>query len=144
MIKLKAFLDTSVLMRLLSGHEELLKLFSDKVLSKVTYVTSPVVFQELILVAARLDKSLNFEDIEKYVEIIGFDFTKSTSDFKKEIQKLRNMVVHSNDALIISIANEAKCDYLLTYDMLLTRASENRNYKAVTPEEFIRILGGSL
>jgi predicted nucleic acid-binding protein len=138
MNKVKAFLDTSVLVRLLSGYRELLRLFSDEVLSKVTYVTSPIVFQELILAASRTDKEIDLESIMPYVDIVNPNiFDKA---FQKELQTFRNRAVHSNDVLIMSTAREVNSDYLLTYDKMLIKESENKNYRAMSPEEFLSVI----
>lgn len=138
MNKVKAFLDTSVLVRLLSGHRELLRLFSDEVLRKVTYVTSPIVFQELILAASRTDKEIDLESITPYVDIVNPNiFNKA---FQKELQTFRNRAVHSNDVLIMSTAREVNSDYLLTYDQMLIKESANKNYKAMFPEEFLSVI----
>lgn len=141
MSKKRVFLDTNVFVELLSGRGELLKLFSDDVLNKVAYVTSPVVFQELFFAAGRTGKEVSLEGIERHIEIIPVDITKLSSAFKQEVRKFRNLAVHSNDVLIISTADEAKCDYLLTYDKAIIQASEKRTYKAITPEDLLRILG---
>ncbi|WP_339384960.1 PIN domain-containing protein [Iningainema tapete] len=136
--KLKVFLDTSVFVRLLSGHKELLKLFSEKILSQVTYVTSPIVFQELILAASRTNKQVDLDSIIPYVDIVNPNiFDKS---FQKELQNFRNRVAHSNDVLIMSTVREVNSDYLLTYDQILIKESADKKYKAMPPEEFLSMI----
>lgn len=138
MSKVKAFLDTSVIVRLLSGHKELSRLFSEKVLSKVSYLTSPIVFQELILAASHTNKQVDLDSITQYIDIVNPNIFNE--GFKKELQNFRNRAVHSNDVLIMSTVREVNSDYLLTYDQMLIKESADKKYIAMPPEEFLSII----
>jgi|GEM_PF-1969993 len=140
MEKLKVFLDSSVLIHLLSGQSELLKLFSDEVLSKVTYITSPIAFQELLFAIDGTDKELNLGRLEENVCLVPVEPEKLDSTIKKELRRFRNLAVHGNDVLLIGTAEASNSDYFLTYDKKLMKAVENTSIKAESPEEFIESL----
>lgn len=141
MDKIKVFLDTNVLIKLLSGQKQLFQLFSDEVLSKVTYVTSPIAFQELLLFAEGATEKVNWGALQEHVELLPIDSDKVDSVLRDEVRRFRNLALHSNDVLIVGTAVGAKCDYLLTYDKDLVRAVDDRILVAVTPEEFLASLG---
>jgi predicted nucleic acid-binding protein len=140
MAKIKVFLDTNVLIKLLSGQKELLQLFSEEVVSKVSYVTSPIAFQELLLLAERATEKMNWGVLQQHVELLPIDFEKVDSVLRDELRRFRNLAVHSNDVLIVGTAEGAKCDYLLTYDKDLVRAVDEKILVALTPEEFLASL----
>lgn len=140
MDKIKVFLDTNVLIKLLSRQKELLQLFSEEVLSKVTYVTSPIAFQELLLFAERATEKMDWGVLQQHVELLPIDSEKVDSILRDRLRRFRNLAVHSNDVLIVGTAESAKCDYLLTYDKDLVRAVDEKILVAVTPEKFLASL----
>jgi predicted nucleic acid-binding protein len=140
MNKIKVFLDTNVLIKMLSGRKELLQLLSKEVLSKVTYVTSPIAFQELLLFAERATEKMDWGVLQEHVKLLPIDSEKVDSVLKDRLRMFRNLAIHSNDILLVGTAESARCDYLLTYDQDLIRVVDKRILVAVTPETFLTSL----
>ena len=69
MTKIRAFLDTSVVVRVLFEHKPP-DIFADDVLAKVTYVVGPIVLQELLLACERRSLESPLQALEKFVEIV--------------------------------------------------------------------------
>lgn len=113
--KKKAFIDTPVFVALLRGDPDAVRLFEDAALAKVTYVTSPVVLQKLLLFGGDAPMDL----IERTVQILPSPDPRVIPALKA----LRNKIVHSNDALILASASADKCDWLITMDQGLLRAA---------------------
>jgi len=138
-IKTKVYLDTSVFIRLFKGTRSLWELFSEQVLERFTYVTSPVVYQELLLAVERSHEQINLEVVEEYVQLLPLDYLDSSDELRNQIRQLRNRVFHSNDVLIIGSVLNSGCRYLLTYDNALIKAAEGLDFTAVTPEKFMSL-----
>lgn len=138
--KIKVFLDTSVVVRLLAGEANLLRLFSEELLSEVTYVTNPIVFQELLIAAERTNGDFDLSDLDQHIELIPVDPGVLDSRFARELRRLRNLAVHSNDVLMIGTAEAAQCEYFLTYDSQLAKAGESGQLKILAPEAFLALL----
>ncbi|MFN9317949.1 MAG: PIN domain nuclease, partial [Microcystis sp.] len=74
------------------------------------------------------------------VTILDFDLVK-LDQYWQNARDIRNILVHSNDVLILSSA--ANCDYLVTYDQKLKKASSylyNSKPMVVTPEELLEVI----
>ena len=140
MDKLKVFLDTSVLVRLLSGEKQLLALFSQETLGRVSYVVNPIVFQELLLFGERTAQKINWDDLQHKIDVVPINLAEIDPKILRELQRFRNLAVHSNDVLIIGSAREAGCDYFLTYDKALMNVLDDKPVP-MTPEEFLQSLG---
>jgi len=140
MDKFKAFLDTSVLARLLSGEQQLLPLFSQETLSLVTYVVNPIVYQELLLLGERTTQQIDWDELRQKIDVVPVSLAAVDTRILRELKRLRNLAVHSNDVLQIGSARAAGCDYFLTYDKALMAAFEGKPV-AITPEEFLQSLG---
>lgn len=140
MDKLKVFLDTSVLVRLLSGEKQLLELFSQEILNRVSYVANPIVFQELLLFGERAAHKIDWDDLQHKIDIVPVNLAELDSEILGGLHRFRNLAMHSNDVLIIGTARGAGCDYLLTYDKALMQALDDKPVP-MTPEEFLQSLG---
>ena len=140
MDKLKVFLDTSVLVRLLLGERRLLALFSQETLSRVTYVANPIVFQELLLFEERAAQKIDWDDLQHKIDVVPVNLAEVDTEILGELRRFRNLAVHSNDVLMIGSARGAGCDYFLTYDKALMKALDDKPVP-MTPEEFLQSLG---
>lgn len=141
MDKIKVFLDTNVLIAFFRGDAHLQTLFSPEMIRKIKYAVNPVVYQELLLVGSKAGKKFNLDELSGLVEIIELDPNQTADQlayYLKSVRSLRNMAVHTNDVLILSTARE--CDYLLTYDKVIIRLSEEQTVKAMSPEDFIQLM----
>jgi hypothetical protein len=90
------------------------------------------VLQELLL-TADLAGQPEFERIRDYLRVLPVDFSKAEA-LLPTIRDLRNRIVHSNDVLILSSADE--CDFLVTKDLLLKSVARTGTPRILTPEEF--------
>jgi len=140
MNKLRVFLDTSVLVRLLSGEKQLLELFSRETLSRVGYVSNPIVFQELLLSGERAAHKIDWDDLQREIDVVPVNLAELDSEILRGLHRFRNLAVHSNDVLIVGTARGAGCDYFLTYDKALMQAFDDKPVP-MTPEEFLQSLG---
>ncbi|MFC1750544.1 type II toxin-antitoxin system VapC family toxin [Pseudomonadota bacterium] len=132
--KKSALLDSNVFIYLFRNERNLERLFSPKILSKVKYVISPIVLQELLLAGDSFIPRDKLEEISEQFEVVPVDVIKSEA-LLKNVRKLRNRVAHSNDLMILGSAQN--CDYLVSYDKLLARFGEELNIPVVTPDEFL-------
>jgi len=108
------FLDTDVLISYLRGDLASVHLFDREILDRVCLAINAIVLQELLFLA----------EVRNHPEIVD-----------------RIQEVHSNDVLILSSA--ANCDYLVTYDQKLKKASSylyNSKPMVVTPEELLEVI----
>lgn len=138
MRKLKAFLDTSVIISYFQNEKDLAKLFSKEVLEKVQYIISPIVYQEIFLAMRRVE-GVDLKKLDKIVEMAQID--RSEMDvYLDKVKSLRNLLVHTNDILVLQTAISA-ADYLLTLDGQLLEIREIESLKIVSPREFFNIVG---
>ena len=126
------FLDTSVILAFLQGDSSAAELFSAEAQGRIRFAVNPIVLQELLL-TADLAGQPEFERIREHLQILPVDFSKAEA-LIPTIRDLRNRIVHSNDVLILSSADE--CDFLVTKDLLLKRVASTGKPKVLTPEEF--------
>jgi len=143
MEKLKVFLDTNVIVSYFQGRRDVVDLFSKKVLEKVQYIVNPIVYQEIILVMERMQKNdpsrIDLEKLDDFVEVVQID--RSKMDFYiNKMREFRNLLVHTNDILILQTAI-LECDYLLTLDNNLLQISQIDSLKIVSPREYFIMLG---
>lgn len=128
--KIKAFIDTNVLLRYIGGEPELQPLFSPEVLQQVTFVVNPVVLQELLftgLTHARLTALTRNLQVNVISTPDSVPQTAST-DYK----------LHANDLLILGSARQ--CDVLLTYDRGLLSLGDAAEVNVTTPDVFLASL----
>jgi predicted nucleic acid-binding protein len=74
------------------------------------------------------------------VTILDFDLVK-LDKYWQNARDIRNILAESNDVLILSSA--ANCDYLVTYDQQLKKASSylyNSKPMVVTTEELLEVI----
>ena len=133
MSKPKVFLDTSVILDLLRGDPTAAELLSDDSLAKYTYVTSPIVLQELLLVGARAGRHMDLSAVEPHISILPLEYIRDSRALQDRVRRLRNRIVHSNDALIVASADAAGCDYLVTMDRDLIAGAESCGLIALEP-----------
>lgn len=135
----KVFLDTPVFVKYLLKEPLTAKLFSHEIRSKYILVTNTIVMQELIL-NTNLDKHrMEFEEINKLVDVEDANLYYESTDLRKRIKQARNFSLHSNDVLILTGADLSGCKYLLTYDNELILASQLFAIDIMTPEDFLRL-----
>ena len=139
MNKIKVFIDTSALAKMLSDEDDPV-LFSDEMLEKVEYIVNPIVFQELLFIVGETDKKEKLGSIGQHFNIIPVKSQGTSSAFRKKLGKFRNYGIHSNDVLILGTAKEAECDYLLTYDKKLIHAAQEESFSVTTPHHFLELI----
>jgi predicted nucleic acid-binding protein len=135
--KIRAFLDTNVLLEYFRGKAELQHLFSEEVRERADFAINGIVAQELLL--SRVADS-DFAAMELYVEIVESDFGPSSPDWHSMLHDERNRSLHVNDILILATARTF--DVLLTYNRELLQAA-NAVLRSETPEEFLVELGAA-
>lgn len=142
MEKLKVFLDTNVIVSYFQGSRDVVDLFSMKVLEKVQYIINPIIYQEIILVMERIQKrdlkKIDLTKIDNFVKVVQIDSSK-IDVYLKKMREFRNLLVHTNDILILQTAI-LECDYLLTLDNDLLEIGEIDSLKIVSPREFFNML----
>lgn len=143
MEKLRVFVDTNVIVSYLLGEGNLVDLFSEEVLEKVQYFINPIVYQETILAIGPIWRwrlaEIELNRIADYVEVVQIDSSKMDSYLEK-VQKFRNLLVHTNDILILQTAI-SQCDYLLTLDHDLLEISQIDSLRIISPSEYFSVLG---
>lgn len=139
--KPKAFLDTNVLIIYLRGERNLSGLFAPEVMERFQYAISPIVLQELFLAAEAARYGDDLDRLVSRLEVIPVEVVKS-EELLARTRNLRNQIAHANDFLILGSAQN--CDYLLTYDRELHRLGEHASVQVLTPEDFLRKLGGQM
>ncbi len=126
------FLDSSVILAYLQGDSPAAELFSAEAQGRIRFAVNPIVLQELLL-TADLGQHPEFEEIREHLRVLPIDFLKAEA-LLPTIRKLRNRIVHSNDLLILSSADE--CDFLVTKDLIFMGMAKNQKPRIFTPEEF--------
>jgi predicted nucleic acid-binding protein len=135
--KIRAFLDTNVLLEYFAGKAELQHLFSEEVRERAAFAINGIVVQELLLSQVN-DRDLTA--MESYVEIVALGVVPSSPELQAMLRDVRNRSLHVNDILILATARSY--DVLLTYDRDLLRAG-NAVLRSETPEEFLVELGAA-
>ncbi|TKJ24593.1 MAG: hypothetical protein CEE42_10200 [Promethearchaeota archaeon Loki_b31] len=133
MKKIRVFLDTSIIISYLRNEKSLRNLFSRRVLERVQYIINPIISQEILLVAESIREKSLLAQIYKYIKIIPLDV-----DFDK-LMRFRNLMVHTNDILIIETATR-ESDYLLTLDRTLLKLNQLRPLEIISPKRFFKLL----
>lgn len=137
--KIRAFLDTNVLLAYLGGKVELQPLFSEDVRRRAAFAVNAIVLQELLLARGRAEDGVDLTQVVPYLEVIEGDVDLSSPAFAAQLQQLRNRLMHTNDVLIL--AGARSCDVLLTYDRDLLEMGPAAAIRSETPEEFLEELG---
>jgi len=136
------FFDTSVIVSYFQGRRDVVDLFSMKVLEKVQYIINPIIYQEIILVMERIQKrdlkKIDLTKIDNFVRVVQIDSSK-IDVYLNKMREFRNLLVHTNDILILQTAI-LECDYLLTLDNDLLEIGEIDSLKIVSPREFFNML----
>jgi predicted nucleic acid-binding protein len=136
--KIRAFLDTTVLLEYIRGKAELQQLFSEEVLERAAFAVNGVVLQELLL-ARDAGGTVDLTAVVPFLEVIGAGADLSSPETQAQLRELRNRVMHANDILIL--AGARSCDVLLTYNRAFLQAGEMTVVRSETPEEFLEELG---
>jgi len=134
--KIRAFLDTNVLLAYIRGKTELQSLFSEEVRKQAAFAVNAIVLQELLLSRDKAEGGIDLTRVVPYLEVVGDLYPP---EVVAELQQLRNRGVHANDVLIL--AGARACDVLLTYDRRLLDAGPVASVRSETPEEFLDELG---
>jgi len=140
MEKMKVFLDSSVIISYFRDERDVAKLFSKRVLEKVQFVINPIVYQEIILVMNRIDYKIDLEELGDFVKVVQIDKTKKDAYLEK-MRELRNLMVHTNDILVLQSAM-SESDYLLTLDNQLLEIGEIDSLRILSPSAFWDLLEG--
>jgi predicted nucleic acid-binding protein len=134
--KIRAFLDTNVLLEYFEGKAELQHLFSEEVRERVAFVVNGIVLQELVLSY----KAKELLTVEPYLDIAELGVDPSAPETQTMLRDVRHRDMHINDILILVGARS--CDVLLTYDDEKLRYDNNgARARLETPEEFLSELG---
>lgn len=127
------FLDTNVILSYLAGEAAATQLFSAEAAGRVRFATNAIVLQELLLAADAAGRP-EFERIRDHLRVLPLDFDKAEALLPK-VRALRNRIVHSNDILIVSSAED--CDFLVSKDAALKKLVTDEKPQVVTPEELV-------
>ena len=127
------FLDTNVIIGYLRGDPAATQLFSAEAAGNIRFAVNPIVLQELLLAANAADRT-EFQQIRDHLRVLPVDFAKAEA-LLPQVRALRNRLMHSNDILILSSADE--CDFLVTSDVLLKSLVTAARPQVVTPEELV-------
>jgi len=134
--KIRAFLDTNVLLEYLRGKPELQTLFTPQVEERVSFAVNPVVLQELMLAGGAAERNIDFATIASHLQVLADAFT--SPETVERLRHARNYAAHANDLMIL--ASSRHCDVLLTYDRKLRELGKSAEVEAETPEEFLEDL----
>ena len=126
------FLDTNVIVEYLRGDSAARQLFSAQACGRARFAINPIVLQEMLLTGNAAGSK--FDRIRDNLRILPADLPKAEALLTR-VRNLRNRVVHSNDLLILSSADE--CDFLVTRDERLKNLMKNDKPQVVTPEELV-------
>jgi predicted nucleic acid-binding protein len=135
--KIRAFLDTNVLLEYFEGKAELQHLFSEEVRERASFTINGIVAQELLFSGVKDD---DLTAVEPFVDIVELGFGPSSPVLQAMLRDERNQSLHVNDILILATARSY--DVLLTYDRELREASQPV-LRSETPEEFLVELGAA-
>jgi predicted nucleic acid-binding protein len=127
------FLDTSVILSYLAGEPSMTQLFFAEAAGRIRFATNAIVLQELLLAADAATRP-EFERIRDHVRLLPLDYSKAEALLPK-VRALRNRIVHSNDILIVSSAEN--CDFLVSKDAALKKLVTAERPQVVTPEELV-------
>jgi predicted nucleic acid-binding protein len=136
--KIRAFVDTNVLLEYIAGKAEIRRLFSEEVRQKAEFAINAIVLQELLLARKDAPDELDLTSVIPFLEVIGAGVDLSSPQVRQELARLRNYAMHSNDLLIL--AGARACDVLLTYDRELLHAGDRAEVRSETPEQFLHEL----
>jgi predicted nucleic acid-binding protein len=125
------FLDTNVILAYLQGDASAAELFEAEADGRICFAVNAIVLQELLL-ASDVAGWPEFEHIREHLRILPLDFSKAEA-LLPSLRALRNQIVHSNDVLILSSAEQ--CDFLVTKDAHLKNVPAFEKPKVLTPEE---------
>lgn len=137
--KIRAFLDTDVLLEYMRGKAELQRLFSEEVRELAAFAINGVVLQELLLARDDASGAIDLTAVAPYLEVVGAGVDLNSPELRAELRQVRNRVVHTNDVMIL--AGARSCDVLLTYDKHLLSAGQQSAVRSETPEDFLDELG---
>ena len=126
------YLDSSEILAYLQGDSSAEELFSAEAQGRIRFAVNPIVLQELLL-SADLGRNPEFERIREHLRVVPIDFSKAEA-LLPTLRHLQNRIVHSNDVLILSSAEE--CDFLVTRDLHFMSMAREQKLKILTPEEF--------
>jgi predicted nucleic acid-binding protein len=127
------FLDTNVIIGYLRGDASAGQVFLAEASGRIRLAVNPIVLQELLLAADAASRP-EFERVRDHLRVLPLDATKAEALLSR-VRSLRNRLVHSNDILILSSADE--CDFLVTRDQLLKELVTSEKPQVVTPEELV-------
>lgn len=136
--KIRAFVDSNVLLQYISGKAELRGLFSEEVRDRAAFLINAIVLQELLLARNEDPSHVDLTQVIPYLEVMGAGVDLASEQTQAELGKLRHYVGHSNDVFILAAARA--CDVLLTYDSELLKVGALAAVKSETPEEFLEDL----
>ena len=125
------FLDTNVIIEYLRGDRSAAQLFSAEAEGRIRFAINAIVLQELLLAVDAAGRP-EFERIIDHLRLLPLDLAKAEALIPR-VRALRNRLVHTNDILIYSSADE--CDFLVTRDEGLKSFVTAGKPQVVTPEE---------
>src|SRR5258708_7600005 len=99
--KIRAFLDTNVLVEYIRGKAGLQRLFSAEVRERAAFAINAIVLQELLLSRDEAAGGLDLTTVVPYLEVVGAGVDLASPETLAELRELRNRVMHTNDVLIL-------------------------------------------
>jgi predicted nucleic acid-binding protein len=138
------FLDTNVIIGYLRGEASAVQLVSAESSGLIQLAINPIVLQELLFAEGVLGHGADvvgsavnlpeFQRIRDHLQVLPVNAEKAEALLPRA-RNLRNRLVHSNDLLILSSADE--CDFLVTSDEVFKRLVTADRPQVVTPEELV-------
>src|SRR5687768_12790356 len=98
--KIRAFLDTNVLLEYIRGKAELQGLFSEEVRERAAFAINAIVLQELLL-ARDTTGTVDLTKVVPYLEVVGAGVDLSSPETQAELREFRNRGMHANDLFIL-------------------------------------------
>jgi putative PIN family toxin of toxin-antitoxin system len=139
MKKVKIVIDTNVLLSALKSRNG----FSFKLLSMIDdqrfeiKISIPLVLEyEDVLKRDGKKLGLNYNDIEVII-----DYLCSVGNKRKIFYLWRPFLKDPKDDMILELAVEAECEYIITFNKKDFKNIDQFNIKAITPKEFMEIIG---
>jgi predicted nucleic acid-binding protein len=134
-----AFLDSGVVLRLLTGGEGIEGMMSERARARVQYAVNPIVLQEVLL-AHDPSRTVDLDRLREWVQVQQLDTVRADELIERQ-RYLRNAAVHSNDLLIL--AGAQSCDFLVTFDVQLAKLAQESGLRVVQPADLLAAVGAA-
>ena len=133
-------IDTNVLLSALRSQNgasfRLLSLIGDERF-KINLSVALVLEYEAILKRPELNLSLSFQEIDDVI-----DYLCANADLRESIfYRWRPILNDPKDEFVLELAFEGDCDFIVTFNLKDFAGIEKFGLKAITPQEFLQMIG---